>query len=295
MRVAAATGAGLALWDPLARAEDAATQVWRFHGEDTAAVMRACMRVIGENGGLGANVKTLALKVNCAFARAPEVGANTSPHVVEGFLKGCKEAGVGQVVLPELAVRPAARTFPMSGIQAVAQKHGAKMIDLSDGLGKRKHFETVEIPQGKKLKQAPVARHFLEADTVVNMPVAKHHGGAVLTIAMKNWLGIVADRGSWHRIGLPACIADFSTFMKPRWAIIDATRTMMDRGPGGPARETRTPHIVILSRDQVAADWVAAKLFHDDPAVVPYLRIARERGIGETRDERLNIHEIEVA
>jgi uncharacterized protein (DUF362 family) len=108
-------------------------------------------------------------------------------------------------------------------------------------------------------------------------------------------MGAVEGRKTWHVTGLHQCIADFSSFMKPTWAIVDATRCMTSKGPQGPSEDMIYPQQIILSKDQVAADTVAALLFHDDPcAAVNYLAIARDMGIGETDINRMNIHRITV-
>ena len=140
-----------------------------------------------------------------------------------------------------------------------------------------------------------VAAEFLEADAIVNIPVAKHHSAAKLTMAMKNWMGSVEDRGYWHRNGLHQCIADFSTFIKPTWTIIDATRIMMDSGPQGPAKKVKKPDLLIVSRDQVAADAYTSQLFHPSVDEIKYLRIARDMKIGQTDISRMNVRKVEVA
>ena len=265
--------------------------VWVFKGSDNRLLMEKCMETLFANGGFGPNAKKVALKVNAAWERTPEQGANTHPELVDVFLEKALASGV-TVVIPELPCKKAALSFPASGIQAVADKHQVKMIDLA---GTKDAFVDVEIPDGKTLKKERVGRDFLEADAVVNMPVAKHHGGGKLTICMKNWMGAVEGRKTWHVTGLHQCIADFSSFMKPTWAIVDATRCMTSKGPQGPSEDMIYPQQVILSKDQVAADTVAALLFHNDPcAVVNYLAIARDMNIGETDISNMNIHRIEV-
>ena len=260
--------------------------VWVFTNENKTKLMEAALKVISQNGGFGTGVKRMALKVNAAWARTPEQGANTHPELVDAFLAGVKKAGITEIVLPEFSCAPASTTFKMSGIGAIADKHGATLIDLNK---QRKEFVEVAIPGGKKLKSVKVARDFIAAGTVVvNMPVAKHHSGAQLSIAMKNWMGAIEDRGFWHRNNLHQCIADFATFMKPAWTIVDATRTLMDSGPQGPGT-LKHPNQLIVSKDQIAADAVASTLFTDSPDKIGYLRIAGEMGIGVTDLSRITV------
>jgi uncharacterized protein (DUF362 family) len=276
---------------PLFAEDSPKTDVWVFKGPDNKALMEKCMETIFANGGFGPDAKKVALKVNAGWERTPEQAANTHPELVDVFLEKALASGV-KVVMPEMSCHRADKAFPASGLQAVADKHKVKMIDLKTNKGS---FVDVEIPGGKILKKERVAREFLESDAVVNMPVAKHHSGGKLTICMKNWMGAAEGRGQWHKEGLHQCIADFSTFMKPTWAIVDATRCMTTGGPQGPSENMIYPQQVILSKDQVAADTVAALLFHSDPcAVVNYLAIARDMGIGETNVRKMNIHKISV-
>jgi uncharacterized protein (DUF362 family) len=219
------------------------TDVWVLHGSDNRKLMQKAMNIIQENGWFGADVKTVALKVNAGWARTPEEGANTHPDLVDVFIEGAKKGGVKQVLIPEHPCANAKIAFDRSGIGAAAKKHKCKMTDLKT---KQKSFREIQIPDGKKLKNAEVAGEFLDADAVVNMPVAKHHRGATLTMAMKNWMGAIKDRKHWHRTDLHQCIADFSTFMKPAWTVIDATRCMMDSGPQGPANELKIPNLLIV-------------------------------------------------
>ncbi len=266
--------------------------VWVLHGEDKAKLMNACLKVISENGDFGKDVKKLTLKVNAAWYRTPEQGANTHPELVDTFLKGCKQRGIKEFVMPENTCDRAKDAFPQSGLLDVAKANGVPMIDLRRN---RESFKEYKIPQGKRLSEAEVASDFIETDALVNIPVAKHHSAAVVTAAMKNWMGAVRDRRYWHRNNLHQCIADFSTFIKPTWTIVDATRIMLDNGPKGPAKQMKRPDLLILSRDQVAADVYASTLFSPEgPESIKYLRIAREMNIGAADLKNLSVHKIEV-
>ncbi|MFZ2654463.1 MAG: DUF362 domain-containing protein [Victivallales bacterium] len=282
--------------DPLkvfAQENNGGVDVWVITSTDKARMMQKCMEIIKANGGFG-NAKKVALKVNAGWDRAPEIGANTHPELVDGFLKGCAEAGIKEVILPEFTCHPANKTFVTSGILAAAEKYKAEIIDLGKD---KKSFEKVKLDKAGSLKEAEVSNYFLNPDiAVVNMPVAKHHGGAGLTMAMKNWMGAVKDRGYWHKNDLHQCIADIATLIKPQWTIIDATRTMMDSGPQGPGKELKTPNMIIISKDQVAADAYTAKtLFPESTAAkAKYIQKAGEMGAGIADLAKMKITKFEV-
>lgn len=265
--------------------------VWIIKGGDKRALMNKAMDLIAARGGVGAKGGTLALKVNAAWGREPDIGANTHPDLIDVFIERAKKSGVKEIILPEHPCNSAKIAFDRSGIQQVAKKHKCKMIDLKK---KQKSYRAVDIPNGRKLKTAEVAGEYLDADAVVNIPIAKHHSGATVSAAMKNWMGIIKDRRYWHKTDLHQCIADFSTFMKSNWTIIDATRCMMDHGPQGPAENLKHPNMLIVSRDQVAADACVMEVFDHAPADIKYLKYAEEMGIGVIDKGAMNIHEIAV-
>lgn len=280
--------------DPAGLCADAASgaEVWVVTGADKAKLMAKAVEIVMSNGGLGAGLKKLALKVNAGWDRGPETGANTDPEIVDGFLKGIKAAGMEKVVLPEHPCHSAKKTFVSSGIYEVAKKHGAEMIDLGTD---RSSFTKVKLPKALSLKEAEISKYFLESYAIVNMPIAKHHGGGGLTMALKNWMGAVKDRGWWHKNDLHQCIADIATLIRPQWTIIDATKTMMDSGPQGPGT-LQTPNQVIISKDQVAADAYAAKtLFPEKTAAkAKYIKIAGEMNAGVVDVEKMTVKKFEV-
>lgn len=266
--------------------------VWVLHGTNKKSLMNAALKVIAENGGFGKSVKKLTLKINCAWWRTPQQAANTNPELVDAFLKGCKAQGIKELVMPEHPVDSGKNTFPKSGLLAVAKANGVPMIDLGTD---EKLFKEVQFPNGKRLKKALVGKDFLETDALVNMPVAKHHSGADLTIAMKNWLGAVKDRRYLHRNNLHQCIADLSTLIKPTWTIVDAVRIMLDKGPKGPSRNMKDLNLLVVSKDQIAVDAYTSTLFPGKgPDKIKYLTIAGQMKLGTVDLSKITVHKIEV-
>lgn len=290
VKTSATAGIAAGIVSTGSQAAEKGVDIWIVSGENKKRMMREAIRILKSKGTFDGS-ESLTLKVNAAWARTPEQGANTHPDLVDAFLDGCRREGIKRILMPEHPCDAAEYSFKRSGVDAAARKHSVEMIDLKSEDGS---FRRVKIPAGKRLKSVEVASEFLDSDILVNMPVAKHHGGATLTCAMKNWMGAVKDRGYWHRNDLHQCIADFSSFIKPDWTIIDATRCMLDRGPKGPTKNMIRPDMLIVSQDQVAADAYASSLFHDSIEKVRYLVNARDMGLGETDIARMNIHRIEV-
>ncbi len=292
LKLGLAGGAFLMLGDlKLLAAETPRPDVWAITGTDKAKLMEKALAVIHENGGFGKSVSKLVLKVNAAWARTPDEGANTHPELVKAFLKGCRESGVSNVSIPEYACDSAREAFVKSGIYEAAESNGFKMLSLSDG---SKSFAPVDVPDGKSLKKVEIHDEFLNADAVVNMPVAKSHGSAGLSLGMKNWMGSIRDRRFWHKNDLYQCIVDFSTVLRPGWTIIDATRVMMSGGPKGPSKDMKIANTLIVSKDQLAADSYAAVAFWGSIAKAKYLAMAGEAGLGVCDVNAMNVRKLEV-
>ena len=67
-------------------------------------------------------------------------------------------------------------------------------------------FTKRDVVNGLNLKNITIYDGLFEADAFINVPIAKTHSLAKLTLGMKNLMGIVWDRRYWHRNDLQQCI-----------------------------------------------------------------------------------------
>jgi len=258
------------------------------HGADVAEMLQKGMAKLGGFGAFVKKGQKATVKVNAAWASRPEQGGNTHPALVGAIVEGCRKAGASEVVLPENTCSPHEQSFVLSGIEAAAAAAGGRLYQLGEG-----QYRKVALPRGKLLKRAEVATDVLETGCLINVPVAKSHGGAVLTVSMKNWMGSVRDRKFWHQGQLHQCIADCSTLIEPNLIVVDATRIMLTNGPRGPG-QIATPGELIFGTDPVAVDAYAATLFGKQPFSVPHIEIAHEMGIGVGDLDKVEIVRLEA-
>jgi uncharacterized protein (DUF362 family) len=249
-------------------------------------------RAIQSLGGMKAFVKpnqTVVVKPNIGWDVAPERAGNTNPDLVRQIIKHCLDAGAKQVYVFDHTCDNWSRCYATSGIERAVKDGGGTIVPASS----ETYYHSVDVPDGKILTNAKVHELLLESDVFINVPVLKSHGGAKLTIAMKNLMGVVWDRGFWHRNDLNQCIADYATFRKPDLNVVDAYRVMKKNGPRGiSAADLVTMQSQILCTDIVAADTAAAKLFGMDPVDVPYIGLAHQTGAGTMDLSRLRIDRI---
>ncbi len=249
-------------------------------------------QAIKSYGGMKKFVKpnqTIVVKPNMGWDTSPERAANTNPKLVSQIIKHCFDAGAKDVYVFDHTCDNWSRCYSNSGIERAAKDAGAKVVPGNS----ESYYQNIEIKKGKNLKSASVHELILESDVFINVPILKYHGGAGLTISMKNLMGIVWDRRFWHRNDLNQCIADGSTFRKPDLNIVDAYWVMKRNGPRGVSvDDVVTMKSQIISTDIVAADTAAAKLFGREPSDLSYIKIADEMKIGTMDLSKLNIKRI---
>ena len=252
-------------------------------------------RAIAAVGGIERYVKKGAdviIKPNiCNAYHGPEYASTTNPAVVAAIVALCFDAGAGSVRVMDFPFGGKAKNaYETSGIAQVVEAAGGKM-ELMNSL----KYQEVAIPNPMALKKTQVYGDILNADTVINVPIAKHHSGARLTLGLKNLMGVILDRGALHANGLHRSIVDLSTIVKPHLTVIDATRILVANGPtGGSLNDVREMDTVIASADVVAADAYAATLFNMTGTEIEYIRLADEMGLGSMDLKSLNIETIDV-
>ncbi len=110
------------------------------------------------------------------------------------------------------------------------------------------------MPGGKVLHSVEVVKELLKTDILINVPVAKSHNAAGVSLGMKNLMGLVWDREAFHeRFDLNVGIVDSSRLIRPNLIIIDATRALITSGPSGPGKVVSLKTIM-AGIDPVAVD-----------------------------------------
>ena len=195
--------------------------------------------------------QTVVVKPNIGWDTIPERAANTNPKLISQIVKHCFDAGAKDVYVFDHTCDNWTSCYSNSGIGKAAKEAGAKLVTGNS----ESYYHKVNIENGKRLKETTVHELILESDVFINVPILKSHSGAELTISMKNLMGVVWDRGYWHRNDLHQCIADFATYRKPDLNIVDAYYVMKKNGPRGTSKGD-----VILMKSQISIVRIVAVL-----------------------------------
>ncbi len=229
----------------------------------------------------------VVVKPNIGWDRMPIHAANTNPDVVGAVIYEAFEAGAKKVIVADGSCNDPNRCFQRSGIWRKAYSLGAEVI-----LPAEHRYRTTRI-KGELLDEWPIFTTLVDADKVINVPVAKHHNLARFTAAMKNWYGVLGGRRNRLHQSIDMSIADLATFMRPSLVIIDAMRVLVRNGPqGGNIDDTKVMNTIVASVDQVAADAFACTLIGQHRDNLPYLKMAHDRAIGTMFWENLRVKEV---
>ena len=224
--------------------------------------------------------EVVVVKPNMAWDRTPEMGANANPQVVRKVVELCLEAGAKQVKVLDNTCHDARKSYINSGIKAAVEaiKDPRVTVPYVDD----RRFVEVNIEKAKALKKWFFYKDILEADRFINIPIAKNHSEARLTMCLKNMMGAIGGwRGRIH-VGLHQNIADLNLLLRPDLHVLDATRIMLKNGPsGGSLTDVEVKNLVFAGTDPVALDSLGTGLFGMKPTDLGYIIKSHQAGRGE--------------
>lgn len=242
----------------------------------------ATRRAVGLLGGMSRFVRpgqSVLVKPNIGWDRAPEQAANTHPEVVAAVARLCLEAGAASVTVLDRTCNDQRLCYRRSGIEeavtAIADRR-ARIVHPDE-----RRYRSVSIPGGKALTAWEFYEDAIAADVFINVPIAKHHGLTVLTLSMKNVMGVIGgNRGRIHS-DFEDKVVDLNLGLRSHLVVLDATRVLLARGPqGGSLADVAHPGVVVAGTDVVAVDAYATRFFSRRPQDVPHIVRAAERGLG---------------
>ena len=266
-------------------------------GGEPEAMLDKALETLGGIGNYVKKGQKVVIKPNIGWDRTPELAGNTNPDLIKALVKKCLGAGAEKVTVFDHTCDNWQKCYASSGIADAVKEAGGVIVPAND----EQYYKEVSIPGGVTLKKAKIHEALLEADVWFNVPILKNHGGANLTISMKNHMGIVWDRGYFHQNDLQQCIADICTLDKKAVLnVVDAYRILKTNGPRGrSASDVVLTKGLFVSQDIVAVDTAAAKFFNQVRTMplesVKHLANGQALKIGTMDLDTLNIKRIKLS
>ena len=261
-------------------------------GENPDEMIRQAMKALGGMEKFVKKGAEVIVKPNmCVGYRSYEYAATTNPWLVGGIVKLCLEAGAKRVRVMD---------FPFDGTQqqAYSQSGVEKEVKAAGGMMEYMaafKYTKVKLQNALELKESEIYDDFLKPENVIiNVPIAKHHAAARLTLGMKNFMGVIVDRDVLHH-NLGQRIADLNTKIKPTLTVMDGMRILMARGPqGGSLNDVKKLNTIAVSQDIVAVDSYATQWFNLKPDDIAYIAAGAKMGLGKSDLKSVRIEEINL-
>jgi len=249
-------------------------------GTDYEALL---VKVFEPLGGIAPFVKKgarVVIKPNMSWDRKPELAANTHPLLVKAMAKLCLQAGASKVMIFDRTCQDMRLCYASCGTPVAIESLNDPRVTCTF-VDDRK-FVPVKIQKGRGITEWEFYKDAISADCYINMPIAKDHKLARLTLGLKNVMGVIGGkRGTLHQ-GLTQKVVDLNTVLRPTLTIVDATRILLRNGPsGGKLDDVKELHTLFASTDTVAADAYATTLFGMKPDELETTKAAFEMGLGQ--------------
>src|SRR6185369_5886248 len=161
---------------------------------DRELVREGLERLLAPLGGMGAFVRPgerVLLKPNMLAAKTPDRAVTTHPELLRGAIEMVQAAGGIPLVGDSPGIGGIRKVAERTGMLAVVEETGAELVEFA---------EPVEVGGSGMFRRFELARPYLEADRIINLPKLKTHEMMTLTCCVKNLFGAVVgtQKAAWH-------------------------------------------------------------------------------------------------
>jgi len=227
---------------------------------DRDVVTAGVARLLAPLGGMAAFVRPgerVLLKPNLLMGKPPEAAVTTHPEVVRAVIEEVKQAGAIPLVGDSPGIGSYQKIAEKTGIAAVCAETAVELVEFR---------EAVEVQGAGIFKRIELARPYLEADRVINLPKLKTHEMMTMTCAVKNLFGAVIGtaKAGWHlkagadRDLFARMLLEIYLLRLPDLTIVDAVVAMEGNGPG--SGDPKPVGLLLAGNNAVAVDVIAAEI-----------------------------------
>lgn len=215
-------------------------------------------------------------------------GAVTNPHLLfhlVGLLRDrAEEVVVGESNGYNYCCDDA---LAMTGVEQIVRKAGGTTINLSND-----EIVNVQNPKTLFLRNFPLPKTLVEADSIVDVPVMKTHEFTNYSGAIKNLFGCIPNnRRIFLHPNFEMVMHDLLVLLKPKFVVMDAITAMEGNGPN---RGIVVPmNLVLTSSDLVAMDKLCCEIMGIDWADISYLKFIDKHYQGEKTEPQIIGEKIE--
>lgn len=223
-------------------------------------VRQGVARLLESLGGMERFVKPgerVLVKPNLLSAKPPEAAVTTHPEVLRAVILEVQRVGGTVLVGDSPGIGSARKVAERSGMLAVIEETGAEFVPFT---------EVKAVKGSGTFREFELARPYLEADRLINLPKLKTHEMMTMTCCVKNLFGAVVgtQKAAWHlKAGadkelFARMLIEVYQLREPDLNIVDAVVAMEGNGPG--SGDPCEVGLLLAGTNAVAVDLIAAEL-----------------------------------
>ncbi|MEW6555160.1 MAG: DUF362 domain-containing protein [Actinomycetota bacterium] len=252
-----------------------------------AGVLARRMREVLDTFPLELEGRNVLVKPNMLGPWPGESAIITHPLFVRALVDVLEERGARVQVGDNPGVRGYGRVEKVWRSTGLEELLGERLVNFAASPRK------VTIAS-RFLDSTSISSQVLDCDVLISVPKFKTHVSTIITGAVKNSFGFLVggEKARMHAVAprfrdFGELMVDIYQLRVPDLVIMDAITVMEGNGPS--CEDIREEGKMLASRNGVALDTVVATMMGIDPAKVPLLVAAGERGLGPVRLEDIDV------
>lgn len=241
------------------------------------------------------NEKTnVFVKLNLVGPFDPSLGITTHPIVVKAVLDILSTKTKNIIIGDNPATRDQIATLKKCGIYEIIKEYDCKILEQTI-------FTKITNSNPIIYSEFEVSKQMIDADVLINLPKLKTHTLAYMTVAEKNFFGLIygLNKSAWHvkannPLHFGNAINDLYGALlesykgKTIFHLCDGILGLEGEGPSS-AGDAKYANALIASYDAISLDRVACELVKLDQNKIYITNIGQERGYGEGDLSKINI------
>ncbi|MBW1960859.1 MAG: DUF362 domain-containing protein [Deltaproteobacteria bacterium] len=251
-----------------------------YSAKELAIVKEMIDEAVSLIGGFKALIKTgdrVFIKPNIFSAQHPDQATITDPRVLEATVQLVKDMGAVEIQVGENpAIALARDVMEANGLGERLRRYGMKVVYLD-----QQPHEKVTVPGADVMHEVDFPECVLKADRYISLPKMKTHAMTLVTLGIKNSLGLLPEhekKGRLHHEAIHQKLVDIMRIKRPDLVVLDGI--IAGEGQGPIFIEPVPLKLILSSTDTVALDAVASSIMGLDPFEVTTTRIAHTAGLG---------------
>jgi len=231
--------------------------------------------------------KNVFVKPNLLGPWGGDSGIVTHHLVIKALVDVLKEKGAGVQVGDNPGARGYGRVGQVGKATGMKEALGDDLVNIATSPRR--------VPiRSRFIEDTSISSQILDCDVLISVPKFKTHVSTIITGAIKNSFGFLVggEKARMHAVAprfrdFGELMVDIYQLRVPDLVIMDGITAMEGNGPS--CEDIRDLGKLLASRNGVALDTVMAAMMGIDPAKVPMLVTAGERGLGPVRLEDIEI------